>query len=212
MSESLPPSAQPSPPSGQPEGAPGGGARTRVDLGRLVPRRKGARWAALGAAAVVIAGGTAVAVAVAVDGHHDGRAVAGSRFAWSESGHGGGGDGHGARKFGLKDLKDLKDLQGLREAGEAGPKPRDGVRGPGGPVKNRPAPAPLPSLPIGQAAEKAAAAVDGGKVEGIRVVAQDGGGSAWLAVVLGPDGVRHKVTVSGTDGTVTGNTPVTAGR
>ncbi|WP_326586154.1 hypothetical protein [Streptomyces sp. NBC_01294] len=48
----------------------------------------------------------------------------------------------------------------------------------------------------------------GGKVESLRVVGQEGGGSAWLAVVLGPDGVRHAVTVSGTDGTVTSNTTV----
>lgn len=70
------------------------------------------------------------------------------------------------------------------------------------------APAPLPSLAIGEAADKAAAAVTGGKVEGLRVIAQDGGGSAWLAVVLGPDGVRHAVTVSGADGTITSNTVI----
>ncbi|MEU3727162.1 hypothetical protein, partial [Streptomyces sp. NPDC031705] len=33
-------------------------------------------------------------------------------------------------------------------------------------------------------------------------------GSAWQAVVLGPDGVRHAVTVSGSDGTITANTPL----
>ncbi|MBT2480667.1 hypothetical protein [Streptomyces sp. ISL-94] len=208
MSESLPPSEQP-------ENTPEAGARTRVNLGRLVPRRKGARWAALGAA-VVIAGGAAVAVAVAVDGHDDRRVVGGPRFAWSDSGPEGGkrgpggrGDEHRVRKSGDGHLKDLK---ALKEARETGPKPRDGERGPGGPAKTLPAPAPLPSPAIGQAAEKAAAAVDGGKVESIRVIAQEGGGSAWLAVVLGPDGVRHRVTVSGTDGTVTGNTPVNAVR
>lgn len=51
--------------------------------------------------------------------------------------------------------------------------------------------------------------MEGGKVESLRAVAQEGGGSAWRAVVIGPDGVRHAVTVSGTDGTVTGNTVLT---
>ncbi|MGW6984587.1 hypothetical protein ACWGE1_34915, partial [Streptomyces sp. NPDC054932] len=69
-----------------------------------------------------------------------------------------------------------------------------------------PAPVPVPSLAIGDAAEKAAAAVPGGKVTALRAVAQEGGGSAWLAVVIGTDGVRHAVTVSGTDGTITSNT------
>lgn len=65
--------------------------------------------------------------------------------------------------------------------------------------------APLPSLPATQAVDKAAGAVSGGKVESLRVVVEQGGASAWDAVVLGPDGVRHDVTLSGSDGTVTGN-------
>lgn len=217
MSESFPPSEQPEQPKRpeQPASAPETGGRTRVNLGRLVPRRRGARWAALGAAVVIVGG---VAVAVAVDEHHD--RMAGPRVAWAEADHKGGmkrgpegGGEHGDRAFGdqriHKNLKDPKALKELREQREAAPKPRAGEAGPGGSPKA--APAPLPSLAIGQAADKAAGAVDGGKVESIRVVAQEGGGSAWLAVVLGPDGVRHAVTVSGTDGTVTGNTPV-AGR
>ncbi|MCX5010551.1 hypothetical protein OG765_06085 [Streptomyces sp. NBC_00555] len=204
MSESFPPSEQPEQPKRpeQPASAPETGGRTRVNLGRLVPRRRSARWAALGAAVVIVGG---VAVAVAVDEHHE--RMAGPRIAWAEADHKGGmkrgpegGGEHGDRAFGdqrnHKNLKDPKVLKELREQRAAAPKA---------------APAPLPSLAIGQAADKAAGAVDGGKVESIRVVAQEGGGSAWLAVVLGPDGVRHAVTVSGTDGTVTGNTPV-AGR
>ncbi len=216
MSESFPPSEQPEQPT-RPGGAPQAGPRKRVDLGRLVPRRKGARWAALGAAVVIVGG---AAVAVAVDEHHDER-MSGPRFGWAEAYHEGGkrrgpagGGEHGERAFGdpenrkhPKDLKDLKDLKVLKEMREAAPNPRAGEQGPGGSAKT--APAPLPSLAIGQAADKAAGAVDGGKVESIRVVAQEGGGSAWLAVVLGPDGVRHAVTVSGTDGTVTSNVPVT---
>lgn len=207
MSESLPPSEQPV----QPGDTAKAGSRRRVDLGRMVPRRKGARWAALGAAVVVVGG---VAVAVAVEEHHHDR-MAGPRFTWSdrEDGKRGGpaaGGEHGGRAFagpdhlkhpeGLKKLKELKEMRG------AAPH-RGGEEGPEGLAKA--APAPLPSLAVGQAADKAAGAVEGGKVESIRVVAQEGGGSAWLAVVLGPDGVRHAVTVSGTDGTVTGNVPHT---
>ncbi|MEU9252011.1 hypothetical protein AB0D66_09245 [Streptomyces sp. NPDC048270] len=211
MSESFPPSEQPEQPT-RPEAAPQPGPRKRVDLGRLVPRRKGARWAALGAA-VVIVGGTAVAVAV--HEHHHER-MSGPRFAWAEAdreggmrrGPAGGGE-DGDRAFGpenRKHPKDLKDLKVLKEMREAAPNPRAGEEGSRGSGKT--APAPLPSLAIGQAADKAAGAVEGGKVESLRVVAQEGGGSAWLAVVLGPDGVRHAVTVSGTDGAVTSNVPV----
>ncbi|MGP3689549.1 hypothetical protein ACTVZO_33450 [Streptomyces sp. IBSNAI002] len=207
MSESLPPSEQ----SEQPANAPQSGVRKRVDLGRLVPRRKGARWAALGAAVVIVGG---AAVAVAVDEHHDER-MAGPRFGWAEADHEGGkrrgpgaGGEHGDRVFGdAENRKHPKDLKVFKELREAGPNPRAAEGGPGGSTKT--APAPLPSLAVGQAADKAAGAVDGGKVESIRVVAQEGGGSAWLAVVLGPDGVRHAVTVSGTDGSVTSNVPVT---
>ncbi|MFD4245969.1 hypothetical protein ACFWP3_30900 [Streptomyces sp. NPDC058525] len=209
MSESFPPSEQPgqAPP---PANAPQSGARKRVDLGRLVPRRKGARWAALGAAVVIVGG---VAVAVAVDEHHDERR-AGFRFGWAERGPEGGerrgpaaGGEHGERVFGdTENRKHPKDLKVFKEMREGAPNPRAAEEGPAGSAKT--APAPLPSLAIGQAADKAAGAVDGGKVESIRVVAQEGGGSAWLAVVLGPDGVRHAVTVSGTDGTVTSNVPV----
>ncbi|MER5808310.1 hypothetical protein ABT143_08980 [Streptomyces sp. NPDC002033] len=52
----------------------------------------------------------------------------------------------------------------------------------------------------------------GGKVESLRAVAQEGGGGAWRAVVLGQDGVRHAVIVSGADGTITGNTPLNTPR
>ena len=74
------------------------------------------------------------------------------------------------------------------------------------PGQAAPAPAPLPSLDAADAVAKAAAAVPGGKVESLTAVAQQGGGRAWQAVVVGPDGVRHLVTVDGTSGTPTGNT------
>lgn len=199
MSDSVPPSEQP-------ENAPEAGARKRAAaLGRLVPRTTTARWVAAGAAVVVVGGGIA---AVAVADHHHERADRGPRVVWAEPGH------KGAFKHGPQDAEPHHDRKRAHLDEQAGPKLRrellgghDGAEGREGLPKNAPAPAPLPALAIGEAADKAAAAVTGGKVESLRVVAQEGGGSAWLAVVLGPDGVRHAVTVSGTDGTITSNTP-----
>lgn len=63
-------------------------------------------------------------------------------------------------------------------------------------------------LPADQAAQKAAGAVTGGKVASLLSVAEQGGGSAWQATVVGPDGVHHLVTVDGTSGTITSNTTI----
>ncbi|MFD4910124.1 hypothetical protein [Kitasatospora purpeofusca] len=46
----------------------------------------------------------------------------------------------------------------------------------------------------------------GGKVESLHPVSVTGGGRAWQAVVLGPDGVRHAVTVDGATLAITSNT------
>lgn len=204
MSESFPP--RPQQPAQQPEQQPeqptaaapeAAATPKRKALERLVPRRKGARWAALGAAAVIVGGGVAV---VAIAEHHDCR-DRGDRPARFDV----------AREGGPGGLVKRAPEGGPERVPERGPKglvkPLPGGAGVPGEAA-RPAPAPLPSLAIGDAADKAAAAVSGGNVESLRVVAQEGGGSAWLAVVLGPDGVRHAVTVSGTDGTVTSNVPV----
>ncbi|MFD3326857.1 hypothetical protein [Streptomyces sp. NPDC058701] len=212
MSESVPPSQQPErgpeptpepapvpAPVPAPEHAPGTGFPGRKGPARLVPRRRGARWAALGAAAVLVAGVAVAAVGVA-DRHSDWRPVGAREFRVSyEGGDRRGGPGAGERRA----------VERGERTQPGVPAPRDGS-GDGGPRPERPkgAPAPLPSLGIADAAGKAAGAVDGGKVESLRVVGQEGGGSAWAAVVLGPDGVRHAVTVSGTDGTVTGNTVI----
>ncbi|MFB0632971.1 hypothetical protein [Streptomyces sp. AB3(2024)] len=197
MSEFYPPS-EPSEQSGQPEPAQEGKPGGRKRLARVLPRGKGARWAAAGVAAVAIVGGGAAAVAVAE--HHE-RAGKGHSVEWAEGGHEGG-RGHG-REDGPGRAHEGKGEHKAHRQGA--PTVRDGADLPGNAPKQALAPAPLPSLPIGQAAEKAAGAVSGGKVEALRPVAQEGGGSAWLAVVIGPDGVRHAVTVSGSDGTVSGN-------
>ncbi|MFG2989578.1 hypothetical protein ACGFZK_09880 [Streptomyces sp. NPDC048257] len=195
MTDSVPPSEQA---VTAPVTAPEAGTRKSAALGRLVPRGKSARWVAAGAVAVVVVGGV-TAVAVAEHHDHHGRVDRGPRIAWAGPGPEGGSRG-GPQDAGPR-----------AERGPAAPGHPDGPKvheEPGRPkgVKEAPAPAPIPSLAIGEAAEKAAAAVPGGKVEGLRAVAQEGGGSAWLAVVIGSDGVRHAVTVSGTDGTITSNT------
>ncbi|MFJ9074732.1 hypothetical protein ACIRO3_05690 [Streptomyces sp. NPDC102278] len=172
--------------------------RDRKGLARVVPRSRGARWAVLGAAVVVI-GGAAALTAVAVSEHHRDRRPVGMVGPWV---HDGGGDeraapGPGERRAGDRPKGKERGVPPLPDGGE----------GAGGSVTGpRAAPAPLPSLAAKDAVEKAAGAVSGGSVESLRVVGQQGGGSAWLAVVVGPDGVRHAVTLSGTDGTITGNT------
>lgn len=189
--------------AGEPQEQPGAKApgRTRTGLGRAGRwvRRRSARWVVVGAAVVVVgAGAAAVAHHHEHEGHGDGRAWAagdrqqgegdgeGSRHG---AGHGHGHGGNGARHGGGAQQGDAQ--QGDVQRGGAA---RQG------------APAPLPSADAGTAVSKAAAAVSGGKVESLTAVAQQGGGSAWQAVVLGPDGVRHLVTVDGAGTSVTGNT------
>lgn len=166
------------------------GARAR--LARLVPRSRGARWAALGAAVVIVGGGAAVVA----EHHHESENRGGGYSA--EDRQGGHGQGHGQHQG---KGRSRGEGQGKGEEGR-----RHGGPGTGDANTAHDAPAPLPALPAAQAAEKAAAAVPGGKVESLEVVGQQGGGSAWLAVVLGTDGVRHEVTLAGADGAVTGNT------
>lgn len=216
MSESVPPSQQPErapepPPVHVPgehgpgehapgEQGPGAGFRGRKGLVRLVPRGRGARWAALGAAVVIVAGGAAVAGVAVADRHSDRRPVGAREFRLSyEDGARRAGPGPGEYRAGERHQRTERGV----------PVPHDGS-GDGGPRPALPkaAPAPLPSLGIAEAAGKAAGAVSGGTVESLRVVGQEGGGSAWAAVVIGPDGVRHAVTVSGADGTVTSNTVI----
>lgn len=170
-------------------------ARANADVadrrGRLVrlAREGRSRWVALGL--VVLVGGGAVAVAAAEHGHHHRH--------HPRAGLAAGGRGHHRAELPFDGrIKPKQHKEGRQGAG--GPGSRAGGA--------RKAPVALPPLPAAQALEKAAGAVPGGKAEALRVVPQEGGGSAWLAVVLGPDGVRHAVTLSGQDGTVTGNTPV----
>jgi len=190
-----------------------------------LPQRRRTRWLALGAAVAVL-GVIAGAAVVVADHHHDSRSVRAYGFA----------DGPGgpfaAGPFG----PGFKGGEGPVFKGGEGPVFKDGGPvfkggdGPGNLVKRefggvpgggqelggkatgpmngggRLAPAPLPAVPADQAVAKAAAAVPGGKVDALSVVGREGGGSSWAVDVLGSDGVRHLVTVDGTDGSITGNT------
>ncbi|MEV7774310.1 hypothetical protein [Kitasatospora sp. NPDC086791] len=189
--------------SQEPQGSqkrPGAGrpGRTRTGLGiaaRWV-RGRSARWVVVGAAAVALGGGVAaVAVHHEHEGHGDGRtSAAGDREQYdAKSRHDGRQRHEGPQQ---RDSRDGHRGHGVRADGEDG-----GPNGQG-------APAPLPSTEAADAVAKASSAVAGGRVESLATVAEQGGGRAWRAVVVGPDGVRHAVTVDGATGTVTGNTVV----
>ncbi|MGW7100929.1 hypothetical protein [Streptomyces sp. NPDC054838] len=174
----------------------------RGRLGRLT-RQGRTRWVALGLV-VLVGGGAAAAVAVAEHRHeaHEGHPAFAGGHGRGDGPKGGRAHG-GPQAFGRQDGEDGED---------GGPgRFRPGREFSGGAGARAAAPAQLPALPAGQAADKAAGAVSGGKVESLRVVVEQGGASAWEAVVLGPDGVRHDVTLSGSDGTVTGNTVLDKG-
>ncbi|MEU9177193.1 hypothetical protein AB0C90_10135 [Streptomyces sp. NPDC048550] len=202
MTQSSP--QPPEPPAGPGEAkadatATGTVAGRRGRLARLA-REGRTRWVALGL--VVLIGGGAAAVAAAEHGHREHMR---DGFALKVREHGRAGmPAQGPMGPKLHKGAEPEVVDGDRGLTGRGP----GGRGPGGRADGsaKGAPVPLPALAAAQAVEKATAAVEGGKLESLRAVAQQGGGSAWLAVVLGPDGVRHAVTLAGADGTVTGNT------
>ncbi|RAJ36784.1 hypothetical protein K353_04612 [Kitasatospora sp. SolWspMP-SS2h] len=138
------------------------------------------RWVGAAAAAVVVVGGGAAAVAAHHDFEEEGRASVHAE-----------GRGHDRTRA---DGRDGEQREG-----------RDDGRDAAGPAR---APAPLPSLDAADAVVKASSAVPGGKVESLQPVSVTGGGRAWQAVVLGPDGVRHAVTVDGVTFAITSNTVI----
>ncbi|MDJ0344446.1 hypothetical protein QMK19_20970 [Streptomyces sp. H10-C2] len=160
-------------------------ARRRSRLVRLT-RHGRTRWVALGLV-VLIGGDGAAAVAAAEHGHEERT-----------------GGGYSAEDRGSRQGKESEDGRTGSKTDKSGDFGRKGHETSS--EGSAQAPAPLPTLPATQAVDKATAAVSGGKVESLRVVVQQGGGSAWQAVVLGPDGVRHAVALAGNDGTVTSNT------
>ncbi|WP_042372077.1 PepSY domain-containing protein [Streptacidiphilus neutrinimicus] len=177
--------------------------RRRGPVRRVVTGRR-SRWVVGGVAAVVLVGGSAALTAAVV--RHSDEHVA---FAVGPAGLPGlkqviaqraGGLGGGAFvvKGGQVVAVPGPAVPGVVVPGAAGP----GVAG------ASVAPAPLPSLPADQAVTKAEAAVSGGKAESLTTVPEQGGGTAWQVVVLGPDGVRHLLTLDGASGGVTSNTVV----
>ncbi|MEV7416184.1 hypothetical protein [Streptomyces sp. NPDC089919] len=191
----------------EPVGAEGAQERTHEDgagpaAGKPPARRRfgsrRTRWAVAGAAAVVVVGGAAAAAAI--HHHEDGRGMRRAVFAGGHEWRGGPRAEAGGRGDGPRAEADGRDGRPVRPEGR-------GPRGDGFPGRaGGKAPAPLPPLAAADALDKAAAAVKDGKVESLAPVTAQGGGSAWRVVVLGPDGVRHVVTVDGTTGTLTSNT------
>ncbi|CAM5308426.1 hypothetical protein SAVIM338S_00562 [Streptomyces avidinii] len=222
MTDSTPP-----PPPGYPAGPGEGSTAVTTGTGKAPGRgarftrfaRQGrTRWVALGLVVVAAGGAGAAAVAVA-DHEHDVRRTRAERV-WDRFDLERQADGSMTAPVPARPGKPGRPGQpgqpgqpGLKGGGKA-VVPKDGAEepgpadGPDGTVVDRPdrAPVPLPALPAAQALEKAEAAVPGGKAEALRVIAQEGGGSAWRVVVLGSDGVRHTVTLAGADGAVTSNT------
>ncbi|WP_328455710.1 hypothetical protein OG780_37285 [Streptomyces sp. NBC_00386] len=173
----------------------GPGTTGTKPAGRRLPGGRRARWAVAGAAAVVVIGG---GVAAAIHHHEeDGR---GERKMVPAGAHEWRG-GFGAEPEGRDGHDGLRQREGRILDGEGGSRGEDGPE-----LSAGEAPAPLPSLSAADAVDKAASAVKDGKVESLAPVTEQGGGRAWRIVVVGPDGVRHVVTVDGTGGTVTGNT------
>ncbi|MFB7666610.1 hypothetical protein ACFC1R_22115 [Kitasatospora sp. NPDC056138] len=171
-----------------------------------LPRRR-PRLLAVGAAVVVL-GVAGVGAAAVV---HHGLEHEGGRHGHFAAGHEGAGEGHHGEDASKSGEDASKPGEGGHSHGHGRSGHGDGEGG-GLPGGDRPtggaelAPAPVPAVPADQAVAKAVAAVPGGKADALRVVGQQGGGSAWAVEVLGADGVRHLVTVDGTAGSVTGNT------
>jgi hypothetical protein len=174
----------------------GPGTTGTKPAGRRLPGGRRARWAVAGAAAVVVIGGGVAAAAIhhhEEDGRGERKMVPAGAHEWR--------GGFGAEPEGRDGHDGLRQREGRILDGEGGSRGEDGPE-----LSAGEAPAPLPSLSAADAVDKAASAVKDGKVESLAPVTEQGGGRAWRIVVVGPDGVRHVVTVDGTGGTVTGNT------
>ena len=194
-------------------------AARRVLAARWIRGRR-ARLVTAGAV-VVLVGGSALGVAAAVHDHEEhGDERSSARGIDDEGPDGQRGDRHregvvvGGGVGVTKQREGGRDGGRKQEGGRDGGRKQQGGRDGGrkqqdglaqGPAEGR-APAPLPALTAAQAVEKAAAAVADGRVESLQTVTEQGGGAGWQAVVLGPDGVRHLVTVDGATAQITGNT------
>lgn len=193
--------SQPEPPQ-QPESTPDSPvalpkpAKSAKTFRARLPRVSRRRGTVLGVAVLLAAAAAAGAVAVV---HHDhGEKGDHGRFAAEHRRADGRDDRQGAygqARGGRGGQDDESRLDGNSRSSQSGQSAAGTL-----------APAPLPAVSAAAAIEAAGKAVSDGKTEALRVVAEQGGGSAWEVEVLGTDGVRHLVTIDGAGGTVTGNT------
>jgi uncharacterized membrane protein YkoI len=202
--------SQPEPPK-QPESTPDSPvalpkpAKSAKTFRARLPRVSRRRGTVLGAAVLLAA---AAGAAVVVHHDHDEKGDHG-RFA-AEHGRAGGGDdrqgAYGQARGGRGGRNDESRSRpgGNGQGTQSGQNSQSGQSGQS--TAGTLAPAPLPAVSAAAAIDAAGKAVPGGKTEALRVVAEQGGGSAWEVEVLGTDGVRHLVTLDGATGTVTGNT------
>ncbi|MFJ9475455.1 hypothetical protein ACIRRI_10605 [Streptomyces mirabilis] len=198
--------SQPEPPQQQPESTPDSpvelpkSAKSAKTFRARLPRVSRRRGAVLGAA-VLLAAAAGAAVVV----HHDhGERGDHGRFAAEHRRADGRDDRQGAygqARGGRGGRHGESRLDGNSQGTQNSQSGQEGQSAAG-----TLAPAPLPAVSAAAAIEAAGKAVPDSKTEALRVVAEQGGGSAWEVEVLGTDGVRHLVTIDGAGGTVTGNT------
>ncbi|MFD4598215.1 PepSY domain-containing protein [Streptomyces sp. NPDC058464] len=215
--------SQPEPPQPQPQPQPESTADAPVALPEpakpvknfraRLPRVTRRRGAVLGVA-VLLAAAAATGTAAVVFHDHGGKGDHG-RFT-ADHRQAGGGDGrqgaYGQARGGHDGRNGASRPGGDGRQGSASGQSSQNSQGSQGGQGGRSgtsgtlAPAPLPTVSATAAIEAAGKAVPGSRTEALRVVAEQGGGSAWEVEVLGTDGVRHLVTIDGATGTVTGNT------
>ncbi|MFE2063420.1 hypothetical protein ACFXDH_13585 [Streptomyces sp. NPDC059467] len=201
MSHPEPPQ-QPEPTPDSPVEPPKPAESAKTFRARL-PRVSRRRGTVLGIAVLLAAAAATGALAVA---HHDhGEKGDHGRFAAEGSRADGRGDrqgAHGQARGGHGGRNGESGLDGNSQGTQSG----QGSSQSGQSTSGTLAPAPLPAVSAAAAIEAAGKAVPDSKTEALRVVTEQGGGSAWEVEVLGADGVRHLVTIDGAGGTVTGNT------
>ncbi|MFF3136591.1 hypothetical protein [Streptomyces mirabilis] len=204
--------SQPEPPQQQPESTPDSpvelpkSAKSAKTFRARLPRVSRRRGAVLGAA-VLLAAAAGAAVVV----HHDhGERGDHGRFAAEHRREDGRDDRQGAYgqvRGGRGGRHGESRLDGNSQGTQNSQSSQNSQSGQEGQsAAGTLAPAPLPTVSAAAAIEAAGKAVPDSKTEALRVVAEQGGGSAWEVEVLGTDGVRHLVTIDGAGGTVTGNT------
>lgn len=207
MSQPVPPEQPESTPAEPAESAePVKPVKPAKSFRERLPKVSRNRGVALGVA-VVLVGGAAVGTAAVL--HHDqgGRGDRGHLAAQHDRAGGDDGSQRSRAEAPGRGSRGNDGFSGSRGGSRAGSDSgSDSGSTSGQSTQESLAPAPVPAVAAAKAIEAATAAVSGGKPYALRVIGQQGGGSAWEVGVLGADGVRHLVTIDGATGTVTGNT------